>query len=139
MRYASKVFGKFGSKLKCNKTGIELFIPKTFKALKIFGINEPIPDDILFKKWHNKLSKSNLNKSCIICGSFDQIEMHHVRKIKDLKLKARGKKLDFFTMQMACINRKQVPLCSFHHRKLHNNEFSDEERKLFQSGVKRVK
>jgi hypothetical protein len=39
------------------------------------------------------------------------VEMHHVKKIKELKSR---KHLDWFTMQMAAINRKQVPLD--HHR-----------------------
>ena len=56
LRLASKVFRRFGSKLKCPETDLELFIPKTFKALKIFGCNEPLPDEILFKKWSNKLT-----------------------------------------------------------------------------------
>jgi group II intron reverse transcriptase/maturase len=49
LRYASKIFKKFGSRLKCPNTGFELFIPKTFKAIKIFGCHEPTPDEVLFK------------------------------------------------------------------------------------------
>ena len=56
--------------------------------------------------------------------------MHHVpfavakstskcTKIKDLK--SPNKKLDFFTRQMAAINRKQIPLCKDHHVRLHND------------------
>ena len=45
---------------------------------------------------------------CVICGSTTDVEMHHVRKIRDLK--NPSSKLDFFTRQMAAINRKQVPL-----------------------------
>ena len=45
--------------------------------------------------------------------------MHHVRKIRDMK-NPNGK-LDFYTRQMAAINRKQIPLCRYHHNGLHNN------------------
>lgn len=45
--------------------------------------------------------------------------MHHVRKIRDLR--NQKSKLDFFTRQMAAINRKQVPLCKAHHIGLHND------------------
>jgi retron-type reverse transcriptase len=131
LRHASKIFRKFGSKLKCPDSGVELFIPSSFKAIKTFGCKEPIPNEILFKKWNNKFTKSNLFKSCVICGSGVFVEMHHVRKIRDLKRKASGKKMDWFTTQMAAINRKQAPLCSFHHRALHNNKLTLEERKLF--------
>ena len=76
---------------------------------------------------------------CIICGSYERIEMHHVRKIRDLKLKAKGNVLDFFTVQMAAIHRKQVPLCSDHHKKLHLDKLSSQEMRLFKEGVKNVK
>ena len=49
------------------------------------------------------------------------------------------KLLDFFTMQMAAINRKQVPLCAYHHNALHNNSLSSKDRKLFQENVKNMK
>lgn len=45
--------------------------------------------------------------------------MHHVRKIRDLK--KPNSKLDFFTRQMAAINRKQIPLCKSHHIGLHKD------------------
>lgn len=68
--------------------------------------------------WNAKFTKSNLHKSCMICGSKMDVEMHHVRQIRDLRA---NKKLDFFTRQMAAINRKQIPLCKTHHKGLHND------------------
>lgn len=41
LRHASKVFRKFGSYLKCHVTGVALFIPSTFKALKTFDGDAP--------------------------------------------------------------------------------------------------
>lgn len=41
-------------------------------------------------------------------------------------------------MQMASINRKQVPLCTFHHTALHNNNLSSEERQLFKNNLKKL-
>lgn len=69
--------------------------------------------------WNAKFTKTSLGATCVICGSEDDVEMHHVRKIRDLK--NPNSKLDFFTRQMAPINRKQVPLCQDHHIRLHNN------------------
>jgi hypothetical protein len=54
--------------------------------------------------------------------------MHHVRKLKELRKRLH---LDWFTMQMAAINSKQVPLCPDHHHRLHQNSLSISERKLF--------
>lgn len=73
----------------------------------------------LAKTWNAKFTSSNLHRTCIICGVDKGIEMHHVRKIKDLK--DGNSKLDFFTRQMAAINRKQIPLCKDHHIGLHQN------------------
>jgi group II intron reverse transcriptase/maturase len=136
LRFASKAYRRFGGKLKCPKTGVELSIPSTFKAIKTFGCNELSPDEILFKKWNHKLTKSNLFKKCIICGSSEHIEMHHIRKVKDLEKKAAGGKLDFFTTQMAAINRKQIPLCSFHHKALHSNKMYLTDRQLLKNRIK---
>ena len=62
--------------------------------------------------------------------------MDRVRMIKEL----RSRNLDWYTMQMAAINRKQVPLCMPHHKKLHCNGFTPDERLSFQSGcIKLVK
>lgn len=139
LRFASKVYRRFGGKLKCPETGLELFIPTTFKAIHKFSTNVPIPDEVLFKRWNNKLTRSRLFKYCVICGTSHQVEMHHVRKVKDLKAKAAGGKMDFFTMQMASINRKQVPLCRTHHAALHQNELSPLERQQFKAGLERLK
>lgn len=65
--------------------------------------------------------------------------MYHVRQIKDFKEKANKKLLDFFTIQMAAINRKKVLLCTHHHKALHNNSLSLAECKLFEKGIKKIK
>jgi len=41
----------------------------------------------------NKLTRSNIGRSCIICDSSVDVQMHHLRQIKDLK---NSLKLDFF-------------------------------------------
>lgn len=53
--------------------------------------------------------------------------MHHVRQIRDLKQKYAEKHIDFWTLQMSAINRKQIPLCKTHHISLHNKTLSVEE------------
>ena len=95
------------------------------KAINI--TQEPLKN--LEKTWNAKFTKSNLHKACIMCGNTVDVEMHHVRKIRDLK--NPNSKLDFFGRQMAAINRKQVPLCKDHHIRLHNNTWTDKERSIF--------
>jgi hypothetical protein len=65
--------------------------------------------------------------------------MHHIRKVRDLKNKLKKKNTDFFSSQMAAINRKQVPLCVEHHKALHNNSLSHDERELFKKSISLLK
>lgn len=64
--------------------------------------------------------------------------MHHVRKIADLKQKHFKGKMDFFTMQMAAINRKQVPRCKNHHVGVHTNKLSEAKKLAFKEGVQNL-
>lgn len=65
--------------------------------------------------------------------------MHHVRKIRDLKSKARVFKMDFFTMQVAAVNRKQIPLRKSHHTALHRNSLFPLEREQLKTEIKQLK
>jgi group II intron reverse transcriptase/maturase len=68
LRHASKVFKRFGGRLKSPGTKEEIFIPSTFKVRKVFGCKEPILDEVLSKNWNDKCTKSNLFKVCSICN-----------------------------------------------------------------------
>ena len=48
----------------------------------------------------------------------EHVEMHHVRHIRK-----RGKTVQGFTLYMAAINRKQVPVCRKCHREIHNGKY----------------
>lgn len=66
-------------------------------------------------------TRSKLGKPCCICGEAEeQIEMHHVRHIRKLSNKrvAIG-----FNRLLRAMNRKQVPVCSNCHRKIHRGEY----------------
>lgn len=64
--------------------------------------------------------------------------MHHIRSIAGIRTRLCSNKADFFSLQMAGINRKQVPLCREHHLKLHNKTLSPEETLLFQKNMKEI-
>jgi group II intron reverse transcriptase/maturase len=66
-------------------------------------------------------TRSKLGKPCCICGeAYKQIEMHHVRHIRKLSNKrvATG-----FNRLLRALNRKQVPVCSDCHWKIHRGEY----------------
>lgn len=133
LRFASKVFKKYGNALTDPETKKGLYVPHTYKRTRQFKLSVPIALAVMERSWSNKLSRSGLLKTCVICG-VGPVQMHHVQKIRELKKRTH---LDWFTMQMAAINRKQVPLCSMHHIKLHQGTLSQVEKDAFAEGCKK--
>jgi len=134
LRERAKVFKKFGKYLECKESGTKLFIPNSFARTNKFHINPPSPYEVMDARWNNKLSNSNLTKGCLICEVIPS-EMHHVRKIKDLKARQKAGKIDYWTLQMASINRKQIPLCTAHHLALHRGTLSSKEREMLSEAI----
>jgi group II intron reverse transcriptase/maturase len=53
---------------------------------------------------------------CCVCGSNQNVEMHHIRGIKELKGRTISERI------MIAINRKQIPLCRSCHLKAHGKK-----------------
>jgi group II intron reverse transcriptase/maturase len=64
-------------------------------------------------------TRSKLGKPCCICGSLEQVEMHHVRHIR----KMESRKATGFKAVMRALNRKQIPACKPCHRKIHQGKY----------------
>jgi group II intron reverse transcriptase/maturase len=64
-------------------------------------------------------TRSKLGWPCCICGNEQRVEMHHVRHIR----KMDGKRPQGFTRVLAILNRKQIPVCSACHKKIHRGEY----------------
>lgn len=92
-RTVAKIFSKFGKMLSCPKTDTALDMPNTFVRTQKFAINEAPTEDTLKIKWNKKLTRSNIGSTCSICGS-TPVEMHHLKRIKDLKSKYCDGKID---------------------------------------------
>ena len=65
-------------------------------------------------------TRSKLGRVCCICESAEQIVMHHVRHIRKLshKREATG-----FNRLLRAINRKQIPVCTTCHGKIHKGKY----------------
>jgi group II intron reverse transcriptase/maturase len=142
LKTAAKAFEKFNKDLgfDIDKDKRISFIGISYaKAVNIAKATTMDQDPIksIDTVWNAKFTKSKLTAPCVICGNTTDVEMHHVRQIRDMK--NPNSKLDFFTRQMAAINRKQVALCKDHHIRLHNNMWTDEERATFNYEAKRKK
>lgn len=91
--------------------------PPLFRNPMHFLGTKKFPDPMSVKDW--KISAINaLDQPCANCGSEENIEMHHVKHIKTINTK-----LEPFDKLLAMINRKQVPLCSKCHDKVHSGEY----------------
>jgi len=56
---------------------------------------------------------------CEICGGSEKIEVHHVKKLADLRKRYRGKKMSGWVKHMASRNRKTMMVCRGCHIDIH--------------------
>lgn len=69
----------------------------------------------------NELIKRLLAETCELCGSKQNIEVHHVRKLADLNVKGqKGKPL--WMKRMAARRRKTLVVCAQCHKKIHRGQ-----------------
>ena len=113
-----KIFRKYGKDItfiKPNGRTIHFFNePLTqVKKAKIKGASV----DSIALDWPRK-TRTRLLDRCAICDDNDQVEMHHVRHIRK-----RGQRVKGFTLYLAAINRKQIPVCKQCHRDIHNGKY----------------
>lgn len=109
----SKVYNKFGNRLeythvnKEKKAKVYSFLKPSYKLTFRFLINSsPVIQTLYGSK-----SIANLDGlECSVCESNVNVEMHHVRHLKDL-----NPKLDMIDKLMASRKRKQIPLCRICH------------------------
>ena len=128
LRTAKKVFAKFGKdiSIKDNKgrviasfPEVPLAKPKKFLITPIADLNPIARLEKLAKATFR--TKEAFDKACSICQSTTDIEMHHVRKLRD---SSRAIKQNYLTSMMSRMNRKQIPLCKVCHVKYHRGELT---------------
>jgi hypothetical protein len=71
--------------------------------------------------WSPRRTQTRLWDSCTICGSPERVEMHHVRHIRK-----RGEAVRGFSLYLAAMNRKQLPVCHACHRDIHRGRYDGE-------------
>lgn len=91
-----------------------------------FNKTEKLGDPLAERNWGIS-TISALGQPCANCGSDVKVEMHHVKHLKTLNVK-----LNPFDKLMACINRKQVPLCNPCHQRVHRGEYHGISLRFFQ-------
>jgi group II intron reverse transcriptase/maturase len=114
----SKVFRKYGKDITVHKAdGKTLhFFNQPLKQVRKTKAPPETLDTI--PTWLPRRTRTRLQNACVICHSRDRVEMHHVRHIRK-----RGEHIQGFTLYLAAINRKQVPVCRQCHRDIHNGRY----------------
>lgn len=121
LRTLAKTFKKFGRNLKfVNNNGKEytIFRPDNLRMLpenERFRVNENTNiDQLLSQTWANSLTRTQFDEPCVICGTLENIEIHHMRSVKEVRVKTRT-----YDQWVGSFNRKSIPLCKEHHNMLH--------------------
>jgi group II intron reverse transcriptase/maturase len=60
-----------------------------------------------------------LAETCEVCGTSENIEVHHVRKLSDLKKRYKGRNMPTWVLWMAKRNRKTLMVCRTCHMAIH--------------------
>ena len=88
--------------------------PTVFK-----GIGEPdLNLDRALQQSRRLRTRSKLGENCVICGSDDRVQMHHLRHVRKMGTNLKG-----FSRLMATLNRKQIPVCHECHGKVHRGKY----------------
>lgn len=126
LKTLAKTFRQFGPDLAFrNDTGkkFKIFRPKNLRMLSMdqrFNLKDDIDiDEILHKTWSGSMTLSQFDEPCVIRGTLDNIEMHHVRYVKNVRVKVRT-----YAQWEGAFRKKSIPLCSGHHVALHSGKLS---------------
>ncbi|GHO68352.1 hypothetical protein KSC_072440 [Ktedonobacter sp. SOSP1-52] len=73
---------------------------------------------LVFRNQRNELLKRLLAEKCELCGSRENTEVHHIRKLADLNMKGKAEKPTWVKC-MAARHRKTLVVCQDCHRAIH--------------------
>ena len=81
-----------------------------------------IVDEVLrtYPRMRSEIVEKLLNDTCEICGAKEKVEMHHIRKLKDLNKKGK-REMPLWMKIMITRKRKSIPLCKRCHEDVHHN------------------
>ncbi len=105
---------------KKGKTKTRLFYNEGFarKPLQKNAVVDVIPKTVMYSSKTSLMARLSAGQ-CELCGKTDcEIEIHHVRKLKDLKGKS------YWERFMIARNRKTLALCLDCHEKLHSGKLN---------------
>ena len=117
-------FKRYGKNLKIKVRDKSISYPNILFKRPYKSIDDRPNDNLSFEEYfeslvyRHKRHVGNLIGPCTVCGSPDNIEVHHVRALKHI-----SKKRDWLSMTMAKFARKQVAVCKSCHIKIHKGTY----------------
>ena len=126
LKTLNKVFTKFGRLLEdplSNITLPKLGNMKVKHEYKKTSKNIHDLDKLMKSSYQNTLTEIWGEFVCALCGSKYNVEIHHLRKVSDIRAKIRVGN-STYNQWKGAFQRKQIPLCNYHHQLLHNGELS---------------
>ena len=113
------------------RTCLKLTIPREEKSplIAIFGglplrrrKKTVIVDEVLktYPRMRSEIIERLLNDTCEICGANEKVQMHHIRKLKDLNQKGK-REMPLWMKIMISRKRKSIALCKRCHDDVHYN------------------
>jgi hypothetical protein len=94
-----------------------MFGPHSLKRVKATTIKDKIPYTYLNR---SELVQRLTAGKCELCGATDRIEVHHIRKLADIRKQYQGRtEPPLWAIFMMGRNRKTVVVCQTCHRSIH--------------------
>jgi hypothetical protein len=126
----AKVYEKYKATIVRHKQtyrGLQVIVPRkdtkpliaTWGGIALRRKKNAVLNDQLAPIWNSRteLEQRLLADTCELCGSHEQITVHHIRAMKDLKQEGRHEKPQWVQI-MAARHRKTLVLCWPCHRKI---------------------
>jgi len=117
LRTIKRAFKKYGKNLTITINNRSISYPKIcYSRPKKFIYKSEADFDVTLNRliYRFKRHSGNLKGPCIVCECNTHIEIHHIRKLKDVLTKK-----DWFLETIAKYSRRQVPVCKSCHQKIH--------------------
>jgi hypothetical protein len=133
----NKVYEKYGTLIETNHTpmkGLQVKMERegkkplvaTWGGITLRWRPKAILNDAPPPVWNtdrSEISQRLLADTCELCGSHLNVEMHHVKGLKNLKVKGRKPKPRWMTV-MASRRRKSLPVCRTCHDDIHAGDLA---------------
>jgi hypothetical protein len=73
-----------------------------------------------YVRMRSELVERLLNDTCEVCEAKEKVQMHHIRKLRDLNQKGK-REMPLWMKIMIARKRKSIPLCKTCHDDIHHN------------------